>query len=78
MKANQNMGNMSKLLKMGNSVKQIIQIIGTILFITHLTACLWYMQAKMTDFPDDCWVANKDMLYEEPDKLYLVSFYWAF
>ena len=71
-------GNMGKLLKLGNSVKQIGQIIGSILFLTHITGCFWFFQAKFNFFPDNCWVVQKEKLYETPFKQYIISFYWAF
>jgi hypothetical protein len=47
---------MAKAIKVGNSIKEMLTIISTIIFTNHLVACLWFFQAKLLDFPDDCWV----------------------
>jgi len=60
--------NMGKLLRLSNSIKTIAQNIFFILFLTHLMGCFWFLQAKMTDFPDDCWVVGGDFLYTNPGK----------
>jgi len=49
-----------------------------IMFLTHLFACLWFFQAKFTEFPDDCWVAGGGYLYEGAGYQYQVALHWAF
>mmetsp|Transcript_14880 Transcript_14880/g.25342 ORF Transcript_14880/g.25342 Transcript_14880/m.25342 type:complete len:352 (+) Transcript_14880:683-1738(+) len=69
---------MNKFLKLSNSIKEILKIIGAIIFMTHLMGCFWFLQAKLTDFPDSCWVVQDNMLYASSGNQYLVAFYWAF
>jgi hypothetical protein len=69
---------MKTLLKMSNSIKEMLKTIGFIIFVTHIMSCFWFLQAKMADFPSSCWVVRKKMLYDNPGRQYLVSFYWAF
>jgi len=40
--------------------------------------CFWFLQAKMSDFPDSSWVVSGDFVYTNPGKQYIISFYWAF
>jgi len=41
-------------------------------------ACLWFFQAKLSNFPSDCWVHAEDLIDADPGRQYLVAFYWAF
>ena len=50
----------------------------SILYINHLMCCFWYFQAKMDDFPPDCWVQQEDLMEADISTKYMVSYYWAF
>lgn len=56
----------------------MLQIVLSILFVNHLMACFWYMQAKLMDFPSSCWVVDEGVLDADNGQKYMVSFYWAF
>lgn len=76
--ANSSKSQMAKAIKLGNSIKEMLTIISTIIFTNHLVACLWFFQAKLLDFPDNCWVRKEDIIDEDASRQYLISFYWAF
>lgn len=40
--------------------------------------CLWFYVAKVTGYPDDCWVVGMDILDSSPQMQYIISFYWSF
>lgn len=48
------------------------------MFINHIYCCFWFFQAKLLDFPNDCWVVVKGFQDDTPGRQYLVSYYWAF
>lgn len=58
-------------------MQQVFEQLVAILFITHLAACIWFLQAKLWDFPSDSWVVVKDVIDEDWFKLYLMSYHWA-
>lgn len=66
-----------RLFAMTSAVSNMLWLCIILLFITHLVACLWYLQAKYTDFEDDCWVIKEGMYGQDVLSLYIVSFYWA-
>jgi hypothetical protein len=68
---------MAKKLQLGNSIREVLKIIGMILFVTHLMACLWFFQSKMLDFPKTSWVTVQDLRDVHYINQYIVSFYWA-
>mmetsp|Transcript_21884 Transcript_21884/g.33954 ORF Transcript_21884/g.33954 Transcript_21884/m.33954 type:complete len:317 (+) Transcript_21884:863-1813(+) len=70
--------NMNRLLKLSNSIKQMVQIVGAILFLTHLMGCFWFLQAKMMDFPESCWVIQGGYINAPFGQQYIISCYWAF
>lgn len=42
MKTNTTSSNMTKMLKLGNAARQMMQIIGAILFVNHIVCCFWF------------------------------------
>lgn len=67
-----------KILNFGGISIKIMQIMGVVFFINHLVACLWYGVARITDFPDDCWVILGEFKQNSVSLNYLISFYWSF
>ena len=57
---------------------KLFQIMGVVFFINHLIACLWYGVARVTDFPEDCWVILGGVEENTVRLNYLISFYWSF
>ena len=58
-------------------LQQIFEQLIGILFITHLMACIWHLQARFLDYPSDCWVVVKDSIDEDATRLYLMAYHWA-
>ena len=52
-------------LRLTPGITTIGQVIATVLFITHLVACFWVLLAKLTDFPDDCWVKRQTDAWDD-------------
>ena len=55
----------------------MIGLLLTVLFLTHLVACIFFLQAKWQDFPDSCWVIQEGIIDYEVDFQYTIAFYWA-
>lgn len=67
-----------KRFDISNQTRNLIKMLITVLFFTHLTACLWFFQAKLLDFPDDCWVTKRGLIDSSNAQQFLASYYWAF
>lgn len=59
-------------------VTELIQVFLSIIFLNHLMACTWYMQAKFRDFPSDCWIISNQFENDPPEVIYMKAFYWSF
>ena len=42
-------------LKMNAGIKRLIKTILTFILLVHFFACIWFFQAKFSDFPPDSW-----------------------
>lgn len=40
---------------------RLIFTVSLILFLCHIVACLWFLQAKMVDFDRLTWVTQRDI-----------------
>jgi hypothetical protein len=67
-----------KILNMSGIPVKLLQIMGVVFFINHLVACLWYGVARVTNFPDDCWVIRGGFEENSVRMNYLISYYWSF
>ena len=56
----------------------LIRMFNTILFLNHLMACLWFLNAKLHNFPASCWVVRQGLIDASNEKTYIVSLYWSF
>ena len=68
----------SDLLKFSNSFKSFVNLLLIYLCFNHWMACVWFLQARLNDFPETCWVRRKQMMELTTINKYLSSFYWAF
>lgn len=57
---------------------RLISIIGTVIVCVHVSACFWYLTAKLYEFDEDTWVTRYGYQDKEIFLKYLVSLYWAF
>ena len=39
----------------------MVGLLVFVLFLNHMTACFWFLQAKWLDFEDDCWVVQEGL-----------------
>jgi len=65
-------------LELTSAAKGFLSMFSVYMFFNHMMACIWYLQAKLQDFPDDSWVMRSDNQETKENKLYLISFYWAY
>lgn len=77
-------GNVNKLtkyflekLKFNANVERLIFFIFGFLTLNHLSACMWYLIAKLQDFDPDCWVTRLGYIDATPLEIYIISFYWT-
>ena len=66
------------MLNISGIMIKLLQIMGVVFFINHLIACLWYGVARVTYFPEDCWVILGGVEENSVRLNYLISFYWSF
>ena len=67
-----------KMINFSGITIKVLQIMGVVFFINHLIACLWFGVARITEFPDDCWVILGGVEENSVRLNYLISFYWSF
>jgi len=66
-----------ELLQLTSSTSNMVGLLLTVLFLTHLVACIFFLQSKLMDFPDDSWVIQEDVMDKEVFFQYTIAFYWA-
>lgn len=67
-----------KLLTMlSTSMKRMIKTMILCLVFVHLSACFFFLIAKINDFSPDTWVYNTGIQDADPDVQYLNAFYWS-
>jgi hypothetical protein len=63
--------------KVDNNIERFIIFIFLFLMLNHLSACFWFLIAKLDDFNPDTWVCRLGYIDESLYDLYLLSFYWT-
>ena len=62
---------------MNAGASQILTLIITTIFLTHMVACFWFMIAKFGDLGPDTWPARLGVVYKSSEEQYLIAVYWA-
>lgn len=77
-------GNVNKLtryflekLKVNANIERLIYFIMAFLILSHLSACIWFLIAKLQDLDPDCWVSRLGFIDYSTFDLYIISFYWT-
>ena len=77
-------GNVNKItkyflekLKVNANIERLIYFIIGFLVLNHLSACFWFLIAKLQDFDPDCWVTRLGYIDAPPTEIYIISFYWT-
>ena len=77
-------GNVNKItkyflekLKVNANIERLIYFIFGFLILNHLSACVWYLIAKLQEFTPDCWVTRLGYIDATPTEIYIISFYWT-
>jgi hyperpolarization activated cyclic nucleotide-gated potassium channel 2 len=56
---------------------RLLTIVGTVIVAVHISACFWYLTAKLSDFDEDTWIMRYGYIDDSNGKKYLASLYWA-
>lgn len=64
-------------MKIGNNIKQILKLSFGIMYISHLVACLFFFESKLSGFPPECWVVKENIIDDDPIYQFWVAFYWS-
>lgn len=56
----------------------MIRLLLSVLILNHISACVWFLSAKLNDFNPDTWVSQADLVDAEPVTQYIAAYYWAF
>lgn len=64
--------------EISSSMTRVLIVNISALFLVHLFSCFFFLSAKMNDFADNTWVAQKGILGESEFFKYCLCLYWAF
>ena len=56
---------------------RLLTIVGTVIVAVHISACFWFLTAKLSDFDEDTWIMRYGYIDDSNGKKYLASLYWA-
>ena len=56
----------------------MLGVVVSVVFLTHVSACFWFLQAKLDNFEPDTWPVRKGLVDEDMLIQYSVAVYWAF
>ena len=65
-------------MSLTSGVTQMLGVVVSMFFVTHLAACFWFLQAKLDGMVPDSWPVRKGLVDEGAVIQYSVGFYWAF
>ena len=57
---------------------RLVKLFAYMLFIAHITACVWFLIAKQEDNPDASWIYLYGIHDASWEESLLSSYYWAF
>ena len=77
-KKNKSLRQLTEKLALTSGVTQMLGVVVLTVFMTHLSACFWFLQAKLDNFEPDTWPVRKGLVDEGPLIQYSVAVYWAF
>ena len=66
-------------LNLKSTTKKLIKLSLTMFMIVHLSACFWYLAAKLMANDDSTWVSRKSTVSKDSSTmlLYFESVYWS-
>ena len=67
----------STVLNSYQAVTRLITGMVTVIIMTHLVACLWFIAARTYNFAPETWVYRNNLLDISDSDFYLSGFYWA-
>ena len=65
------------IISMNQRLLRFIKVIAGIILCIHVTGCLWFLSAKMSDFAPETWVVRFGYLESNKWVQYETSIYWA-
>lgn len=54
----------------------MLKLLLTVIFIVHLTGCLWYFNSSLSE-TDQNWIYKNGFYDESPEYLYFIAIYWS-
>ncbi len=57
---------------------KMLNVVISVIFITHFVSCMWFLTAKLQNFEPDTWVYRYALVDATTATQYIASFYWAF
>ena len=67
---------LNQLFKNSQTLEMGLKIALGFLLLLHTMSCLWYLVAKLDDFPEECWVFRYGLEGSAPFFLYVNSLYF--
>ena len=77
-KKNKSLRKLTENLSLTSGVQQMLGVVVTVVFLTHLAGCFYFLLAKMDNMEPDTWPVRKGLIDEGMMMQYSVSVYWAF
>ena len=56
---------------------RITRLVFVFMLLIHWIACVWFFSARISLFPDDCWVTRAGLVDTTLDTQYIRSLYWT-
>lgn len=77
-KKNKSLRKLTEFMSLTSGVTQMLGVVVTVVFLTHVSACFWFLQAKLENFEPETWPVRKGLVDEGMSIQYSVAVYWAF
>jgi uncharacterized membrane protein YbaN (DUF454 family) len=58
MKKNENFKSYFERFRKNPGISRMLKMLIMIIFLVHLTACFWFLSAKLEDFAEATWVVR--------------------
>jgi len=58
-------------------VIQMIKLVTVVIVVTHWVTCAWFLTSYLPGFPEEGWVASRNLEHASPPLQYLYAVYWV-
>ena len=56
---------------------RLMTIVFALIVCIHISACIWFLTYRLSDYSDESWVTRKGLQDESNHHKYLASLYWS-